>query len=731
MHQMPTMSELATPAHPVLKAFIAMGVLLAAITQSSRAETRTVCTDGGCDFTTIQAAIDAAAPGDVIEVSAGLYSVEQTIDTLGKAVALRGSVDPGTGALQTILDGQGATRVLQCLGGEGADTVIEDLVVRNGRMGSSSDAGGGLLVEDSSPTIRNCTFKGSYSGNKGGAISFEGSQSVLTDCLFSENESEYGGSLFLSDSDLTLERCTFMDNNAEYTAGGVYSRASALDFVECDFSGNQSEFCGAAYLDASTVAFSDCNITGNQAESSGAVLSYRSDAQFTNCIFTGNRSMVYSAAITDLDSGTTTITDCRFENNVCEEYGASVFLANTGCDITITGSSFMNNAPGGLFIQEPCAGTRVGSSVFCSNSYYQVFGSFSDEGGNCFLNACTDQDDDGTPDCTNGEDPDPSVPDEYETLGEAIDAAADGAVITVAAGTHYTERTLELFEKELTIRGEVDPETGEPLSIIDAQNTHDVFISLATSDHLIRLENLVIQNGTRGMYLEECTVELINCTIRNNSNATGGGALLIWNSTSTMIDCLFDGNSAASSYSGGGIGMYGGTFEIERCEFRNNTSGWGGGGIELSSSGTFTDCTFTNNLSGGDGGGMRISGGTPVTLDRCLFTGNSASGTGGGISNGGDATTLIDTILCENSPAQLNGRYIDGGGNCITESCTDCATCPGDIDQDGDVGGADLTTLLTEWGCAGQDCTADLDDSGTVDGADLTIILSSWGSCLN
>ena len=69
--------------------------------------------------------------------------------------------------------------------------------------------------------------------------------------------------------------------------------------------------------------------------------------------------------------------------------------------------------------------------------------------------------------------------------------------------------------------------------------------------------------------------------------------------------------------------------------------------------------------------------------------------------------------------------------NCITESCTDCATCPGDIDQDGDVGGADLTTLLTEWGCAGQDCTADLDDSGTVDGADLTIILSSWGSCLN
>lgn len=53
--------------------------------------------------------------------------------------------------------------------------------------------------------------------------------------------------------------------------------------------------------------------------------------------------------------------------------------------------------------------------------------------------------------------------------------------------------------------------------------------------------------------------------------------------------------------------------------------------------------------------------------------------------------------------------------------------CPGDLDGDGAVTGADLALLLAAWGV--DDEAADLDDSGVVDGADLAALLASWGDC--
>lgn len=58
----------------------------------------------------------------------------------------------------------------------------------------------------------------------------------------------------------------------------------------------------------------------------------------------------------------------------------------------------------------------------------------------------------------------------------------------------------------------------------------------------------------------------------------------------------------------------------------------------------------------------------------------------------------------------------------------DCtASCPGDLDGDGIVDGADVGILLGVWQ-AGDPC-ADLDGSGVVDGADLGALLGDWGNC--
>ena len=57
--------------------------------------------------------------------------------------------------------------------------------------------------------------------------------------------------------------------------------------------------------------------------------------------------------------------------------------------------------------------------------------------------------------------------------------------------------------------------------------------------------------------------------------------------------------------------------------------------------------------------------------------------------------------------------------------------CPGDLDQDGSIGGADLTLLLGAWGPCDDptDCIADLTGDGEVNGADLSVILGGWGLC--
>jgi hypothetical protein len=53
--------------------------------------------------------------------------------------------------------------------------------------------------------------------------------------------------------------------------------------------------------------------------------------------------------------------------------------------------------------------------------------------------------------------------------------------------------------------------------------------------------------------------------------------------------------------------------------------------------------------------------------------------------------------------------------------------CPEDLTDDGLIDGADLGTLLGEWGLTSS--PADFNNDGKVDGADLGQLLGSWGPC--
>ena len=60
-------------------------------------------------------------------------------------------------------------------------------------------------------------------------------------------------------------------------------------------------------------------------------------------------------------------------------------------------------------------------------------------------------------------------------------------------------------------------------------------------------------------------------------------------------------------------------------------------------------------------------------------------------------------------------------------SCAGGQPCAGDLTQDRQVSGEDLSLLLSVWGTA--DADADLDGSGLVNGGDLAVMLNSWGPC--
>lgn len=53
--------------------------------------------------------------------------------------------------------------------------------------------------------------------------------------------------------------------------------------------------------------------------------------------------------------------------------------------------------------------------------------------------------------------------------------------------------------------------------------------------------------------------------------------------------------------------------------------------------------------------------------------------------------------------------------------------CPGDLNGDGSVGGADLGLFLGSWG--DSPCDADVNGDGVCNGADLGVILGAWGDC--
>ena len=114
------------------------------------------------DFSTIQAAIDAAAAGDTVSVAPGVYL--ERIDFRGKSIIVTSEQGPEN----TVIDAQGVGSVVSFRSGEPRAAVLNGFTLTGGY---SLTGGAGVLVSSSAPTIRGnvvtnnrgCTGVGVYS----------------------------------------------------------------------------------------------------------------------------------------------------------------------------------------------------------------------------------------------------------------------------------------------------------------------------------------------------------------------------------------------------------------------------------------------------------------------------------------------------------------------------------------------------------------------------------------
>ena len=275
------------------------------------------------------------------------------------------------------------------------------------------------------------------------------------------------------------------------------------------------------------------------------------------------------------------------------------------------------------------------------------------------------------PGCVIGPQPDPySVV--YCSIQDAIDDASPGDVINVAAGTYDESITLEGGVQVLGAGADVTTIDGSTAR--SGQPAYHVVVGANNA----ALDGFTVTGGNAngtgnyrrggGMYNSNSSPTVTDCIFEGNSADSGGG-MYNSNSSPTVTNCIFEGNSAGS---GGGMSNYQSSPTVTNCIFEGNSATTFGGGMynHLNSSPMVTNCIFSGNSAGnppqiGSGGGMCNVNSSSPTVTNCIFWGNSAiwglNGNGGGMYNDSNSAPTVTNCCLVNNSASAKGGGIYAG----------------------------------------------------------------------
>ena len=357
---------------------------LACVRPVSTGTTWTVCSSG-CDFKTIQGAIDGATDGDTIEVSAGTY--EENVTFGGKGV----TVVSLSGSANTIIDGDASGSVVSFVGGEDTRSVLDGFRLRNG----SARFGGGVYCDfGSSPMIRNCDLYENAATDGGGVAALRGSRPVLASCYFYNNSATSGGGLAClyssspvivdadfygnkatdsggavfayMDSSPVFESSLFRSNRADVNGGGIFATLCSIRVKDCVFdTGNYSDYGSCVYFRrVFSGVVERCEFRNNSSDYTGCVSASDSfSVELVNCMFDGN-SADYGAAACFDNVFYPSLVNCSGYRNYAYEAGSNIYGTGIRGGLAVKNCILWDSDQDAISLEDSAPETVTFSDVF-------------------------------------------------------------------------------------------------------------------------------------------------------------------------------------------------------------------------------------------------------------------------------------------------------------------------------------------------------------------------------
>ncbi|NCQ35173.1 S8 family serine peptidase, partial [bacterium] len=195
----------------------------------------------------------------------------------------------------TVVIGNGANSVLRFQGAVGQATVIDGFRMSGGGGSVYSGIpfnaryGGGAMVRDASPTLRNLEISGCSVGSQselgcGGGMALINSSAILENVSVHDNTGTYGAGIFIYNSTVSMDGCTIADNtglasNLTYPplGGGLHVIDGTVTLNSCDVTGHTGlNTGGGVYLvgsgGVSNLDWTGGMVAGNTAVNNGAGL---------------------------------------------------------------------------------------------------------------------------------------------------------------------------------------------------------------------------------------------------------------------------------------------------------------------------------------------------------------------------------------------------------------------------------------------------------------------------
>ena len=305
-------------------------------------------------YTTIQSALDDADNDNTIEVADGTYN--ENINFNRKNITLQSTNpnDPDVVA-STIIDGGRNGSVVIFTGGETRQAVLKGLTIQNGN--SEPGAGGGIMINNSSPTISDNIVRWNIanSDNGGGGIFIAHSASpLIEDNTIDGNQGGFGGGIYVGDnSSPTIRNNTIENNLAEtHRGGGIFISGSSSPIIQDNsLSDNSSQYGGGiCIVESSSGEISNNYFTLNTAQYGGGIFCGEdSDPIIKQNEFYKNNATSFGGGLF--------IGECVVNNNVISgntaQTGGGIFVwesSPTISDNTISGNTTTMSG-GGIYLR--------------------------------------------------------------------------------------------------------------------------------------------------------------------------------------------------------------------------------------------------------------------------------------------------------------------------------------------------------------------------------------------